>query len=240
MPVSTTVMPRAFARGDDLGEVALHVGDRQTAKTVVGAELDDQNPHVALERPVETAEAAGRRVARHAGVDDLVVDTLSVRSRAWISDGTDSSFAARSPRSGCRQETRCAVARTRGRPSTARPGACRRSYGPRLARPAARTTRTQHVTSTMDRSTDRIMKPCFHYVIRRGHGVAGPDVSRDDLHHRSRPVARRGRARACDVSISSDSPMRSGADGSTSGRTTPPIQTTDRQSPRLARCARTS
>ena len=43
------------------------------AQRVVAAERDDQHPDVALERPVEPAQSAGRRVAGHAGVDHLVV-----------------------------------------------------------------------------------------------------------------------------------------------------------------------
>ena len=59
------------ARVDDRRQVLLHLGDRQAAQAVVGAERDDEDAHVALERPVEPAQAAGRRIAGDAGIDHL-------------------------------------------------------------------------------------------------------------------------------------------------------------------------
>ncbi len=55
-----------------VGEVLLHLGDRQAAEAVVGAEREDEDTHVPLERPVEPAKATGRRVAGHAGIHHLV------------------------------------------------------------------------------------------------------------------------------------------------------------------------
>ena len=61
----------SLARVDDRRQVLLHLVDRQTAQAVVGAERDDEDANVALERPVEPAQAAGRRIARDAGIDDF-------------------------------------------------------------------------------------------------------------------------------------------------------------------------
>ena len=57
---------------DDLREVARQFRDRQAAQAVVAAKRDHQNPDVAVERPVETRQTAGRRIARDAGVHDRV------------------------------------------------------------------------------------------------------------------------------------------------------------------------
>ncbi len=66
---------RAF---DDLRQVALQLLERQAAQRVVAAERHDQNPDVAFERPVEAAQPAGGRVARDAGIHDLVTQVLGV------------------------------------------------------------------------------------------------------------------------------------------------------------------
>ena len=52
--------------------LAVSCRDRHTAQTVVGAERDDQHPHVALERAVEARARVSRRLSRDAGVHDLV------------------------------------------------------------------------------------------------------------------------------------------------------------------------
>ena len=64
---------------DDLREVVLELGGLQPAQRVVAAERHDEDPHVALERPVEPRQAAGRRIAGHPGVHDLEMKALSVR-----------------------------------------------------------------------------------------------------------------------------------------------------------------
>ena len=56
---------------DDRREVLLHLVDRETAQAVVGAERHDEDANVALERPVETAQAASRRLTRHSGIHDF-------------------------------------------------------------------------------------------------------------------------------------------------------------------------
>ena len=71
---------------DDLREVARQLRDRQAAQAVVAAERDDQNPDVAVERPVEPRQAAGRRIAGDAGVHDRVLSPASSMWR-WSSDG---------------------------------------------------------------------------------------------------------------------------------------------------------
>ena len=67
---------------DDGRQIAAHLVDRQAAQAVVGAEPDDQHLHVAIERPVEPAEAARRGVAGDAGVDHLEVQIRRRRSCA--------------------------------------------------------------------------------------------------------------------------------------------------------------
>ena len=65
-------MPRARARVMISVRFCFSAGNRQASQTVVGAQLDHENPHVAGERPVQTAQATCRRVARDAGVDHFV------------------------------------------------------------------------------------------------------------------------------------------------------------------------
>ena len=61
------------------GEVFLHLGDRQAAQPVVGAEFHHENLDVRLiERPVHALQAGGGRVARDARVDDLPVEARGV------------------------------------------------------------------------------------------------------------------------------------------------------------------
>ena len=63
---------------DDGGQVLLQLVGRQAAQAIVAAELDDQHTDVAVERPVEAAQAARRGVPRDAGVDDLEVEALAI------------------------------------------------------------------------------------------------------------------------------------------------------------------
>ena len=65
---------------DDLREVALQLLGRQTAQAVVAAERDDQDADVAVERPVEPRQSAGRRIAGDAGVHDLEVEPCRVEA----------------------------------------------------------------------------------------------------------------------------------------------------------------
>ncbi len=57
---------------DDLGQVLFQARDWQTSQAVVGAQLDDENLHVAGKRPVEAAQTTRGCVTRNARVDDLV------------------------------------------------------------------------------------------------------------------------------------------------------------------------
>ena len=74
------VMPRACARSMICARLRCSSLGRQPAQAVVAAERDNQDPDVAVERPVEPRQAAGRRVARHAGVDDFVVEPGGVET----------------------------------------------------------------------------------------------------------------------------------------------------------------
>ena len=56
---------------DDRLEVVFHLARGQAAKPVVRAQRQNQQPHIALERPVRAPQAVGRRVAGDAGVDDF-------------------------------------------------------------------------------------------------------------------------------------------------------------------------
>src|SRR5258705_6181258 len=44
---------------DDRLQVLLHAGNGQTAQSVVGTKLDDENPTVSIERPFQTSQSAG-------------------------------------------------------------------------------------------------------------------------------------------------------------------------------------
>ena len=63
---------------DDRRQIALQLGDRQTAQGVVPPECDDEDPHVAFERPIEAAQPARRGIARYPGVDDLERQSFGV------------------------------------------------------------------------------------------------------------------------------------------------------------------
>jgi hypothetical protein len=64
---------------DDLAQVPARLGDGLAAQVVVGAEFDDDEAHVAGERPVEAAQAAGRSVARNPRVNYLVLVSVSIQ-----------------------------------------------------------------------------------------------------------------------------------------------------------------
>ena len=64
-------MPRALARCDDCHQVLLHLGDRQPAQSVVGAERQHEYPHIAFKRPVEPSEPTGGGIAGYTGIDDI-------------------------------------------------------------------------------------------------------------------------------------------------------------------------
>ncbi len=77
----------------------------QPPEAVVAPSATIEDPHVALQRPVEPAQPARRRVARYARIHDLT----SRRPRpgaARSSAGYASSRAARGPPSGCRPARR--------------------------------------------------------------------------------------------------------------------------------------
>ena len=86
--------------------------NRQPAETVVGAEREDQDPDVPLERPIQPAQAARGRVAGDASVDDL--DSRSRRRRSSAGAGPDRPASPEGPdrRSGCRPGAQPSVART--------------------------------------------------------------------------------------------------------------------------------
>ncbi len=80
MPASMTATFRSRARADDLAEVPLHLVWRQPPEAVVAAERDDEDPDVALQRPVEPAQSARGGVAGHARVHDLEPVAASVET----------------------------------------------------------------------------------------------------------------------------------------------------------------
>ena len=138
--------------GDDLGQILLHAGDGQAAQAVVGAELDDQDPHVAFERPVEAAQAARRRVARDAGVDDLVRIPLGVEPR--LNQRRDRLFLRQAVARGeAVAEKHDARARPRRRLARAlgRRGVARRSRPRPVEHRVARTPRTPASTRPRNR-----------------------------------------------------------------------------------------
>ena len=69
-------MPRCLARDDDLGQVTFELCHREAAEAVVGAELEHQHGDVTFDRPVQPAQPAGRRVARHPRIHHLVAKAL--------------------------------------------------------------------------------------------------------------------------------------------------------------------
>ena len=56
---------------NDLGEVGLHLVHRQAAQPIVRPQRQHQHPDIALERPFQAAQSAGRGAAGFAGVDNL-------------------------------------------------------------------------------------------------------------------------------------------------------------------------
>ena len=102
-------MPRPLAVRDHLREVVPHLIDRQAAQPVVGAEFEHEHLDVAVERPVEPTQAAGRRVARHARVDHLHVEPGRRRSSAAPAPATPGPASGRGRRSGCRRARRRAA-----------------------------------------------------------------------------------------------------------------------------------
>ena len=80
-------MCRAWARSMIVDRLRFQLLDRQPAQPVVAAERDDQDAHVAVERPVEPRETTGRRIAGHAGVDHLVLEPFVIETllqQRWI------------------------------------------------------------------------------------------------------------------------------------------------------------
>ena len=69
---------RAF---EDRGEVGLERRGGLAAKHVVGAELDDEDGDRQAQQPVESAQAARRRIARDARVDDAKVEADCIDAR---------------------------------------------------------------------------------------------------------------------------------------------------------------
>ena len=62
-----------FCAVDNALKVLFHLRGRQPAKAVVGAEGQDQHPHVAFKRPGCAPRSVGGRVTRDTRVDDLQI-----------------------------------------------------------------------------------------------------------------------------------------------------------------------
>ena len=135
---------RLRARRMIVREVPLHLVGRQPPEAVVAAQRDDQDPHVAVERPVEAAQPAGGRVARHARVDDLERGSRPRRAAAAARPGTPRT--CRSPRPAVRLSPRTTI---RGRDG-GRPARCDRRRSAQARRSAravwerCRRRRTRH------------------------------------------------------------------------------------------------
>ena len=68
MPQSSTRIFRSWARSIMVLRFVFRSSGGETTKTVVGAERDDQHFDLAIERPLEPTQPAGRGVARHTHV----------------------------------------------------------------------------------------------------------------------------------------------------------------------------
>ena len=69
-------MSRALARSRTAARFFFKSSGGKPAQPVVAAERDDQHAHIAFERPIQPAQAAGRRIARHTGIDHFVVEAF--------------------------------------------------------------------------------------------------------------------------------------------------------------------
>lgn len=70
---------------DDLSEVLLHLADGLAAQDVVGSEFENDEAHVAFQRPIDAPQAARAGVARNTRVDDLVL--VPVRFEPLLQQG---------------------------------------------------------------------------------------------------------------------------------------------------------
>ena len=142
-------MPRACARSMICARFCCSSSAGRPRSAVVAAERDDEDADVAVERPVEPREAAGRRVAGHAGVHDLVVRAPPRRDAAAAA--TDTPRSAGRPRPAVRLSPRTTIrgrrvgsrrrrrrSRRRRAPAGVGDAARRRSRADRRARPHAR------------------------------------------------------------------------------------------------------
>src|SRR5436305_2081401 len=102
--------PRAGRAGtlDDAREIVAQRRHGLTAQAVVGAERDDDDLRVRLERPVDAPQPARARVAAHAGVDHAVVEALAAQARL---EQRRIRFLGRDPETG-REGVAGATART--------------------------------------------------------------------------------------------------------------------------------
>ena len=116
MPASSTghaLLARAF---DDRREVLLHLRDRQAAQTVVRAELEDEDAHVALvQRPVEPLQTGGGRVAGNARIDDFPLVAVGVELLLQQRGEGLRLEQPESRRSGCRRARRSSGVRSHPR-----------------------------------------------------------------------------------------------------------------------------
>lgn len=116
---------------EDLLEVLSHLVRRQPPEGIVATERHDQDPHVAIQRPVEAAQSASARVAGHAGVHHFEtiagrVDALLKHRRIGLGRGQ--------PQPGREAVAESDDPRTRGGPPfslRARPQRPSRRIGPR-------------------------------------------------------------------------------------------------------------
>ena len=156
---------------DDLRQVVLQLLGRQSAQAVVAAERDDQNADVAVERPVEPGQAARRRIAGHAGIDDLVVEPRARRAVPAAATDRRPPVAGRGRRSGCRRERRCAGALAAGAASPRAP--VRRPVAARAADASGDPQSAAITAAATTRPSDRQRRIIFCMLRRRG-GRRGP------------------------------------------------------------------
>ena len=101
---------------DDPIEVLPHLRHRQPAQAIVGAQLDDEHIDVTVERPVQPAQPARRRVARDAGVHHFVGIPFGVEPH--LNQRWDRLLARESQTGGqavAEKNNACAARRGRGR-----------------------------------------------------------------------------------------------------------------------------
>ena len=169
---------------DDLRQVAAQLVDRQAAQAVVAAERDDQHAHVAFERPVEPAQAAGRRVAGDAGVDDLVVEPCGIEPLLQQRRIRLALVADRDRRSGCRR------ARRRAAGVAAGAAAGRQRRDGRLALAAAPVARRSAIAAAATRSaTHAATAAADALAVRTAEAPMSTAAAGNETRRRAQPAA---------------------------------------------------